>query len=99
LGKEKRVIAITFESVLFRPDKPRKDLRELVEAEVVLATQAILVQMRDYIQVTATAVSLGKTLAVAEAVRGKEGVSVRFIDEHRNRKLVCELKAVQDATF
>jgi hypothetical protein len=81
VDREKKTIALTFESVLFKPEKPKAELRELLEAEATLATQSILVQMRDYSQVTATLVSQGKTLATAEATRGKEKVAVTFIDE------------------
>jgi uncharacterized membrane protein YsdA (DUF1294 family) len=81
VDKDKKTIAITFESVLFKPDKPKKELRELLEAEATLASQAILAQMRDYTEVTATLASQGKTLAVAEAARGKERVTMNFVDE------------------
>jgi hypothetical protein len=81
VDKEKKTITLTFESVLFKPDKPKKDLRELLEAEATLATQSILVQMREYNQVTATLVSQGKTLVVADAVRGRDKVSTTFVDE------------------
>ncbi len=81
VDREKKTIAVTFESVLFKPDKPKKDMRELLDAEATLATQAILVQMREYGQVTATLVSQGKTLIVAEAVRGKDHVSTTLVDE------------------
>jgi hypothetical protein len=81
VDRDKKTIAITFESALFKPDKPKKELRELLEAEATLATQALLVQMRDYNQVTATLTNQGKTLATADAVRGKDKVSTTFVDE------------------
>jgi len=78
---EKKTVTVTFDSVLFKPEKPKKDLRELMEAEATLATQAVLMQMREYGQVNAVLVNQGKTLAVAEAVRGKDKISISFIDE------------------
>ncbi len=81
VDREKKTIALTFESALFRADKPKKELRELLEAEATLATQAILQQMRDQGQVTATLTNKGQTLAVAEAVRGKDKVTMTFVDE------------------
>jgi hypothetical protein len=81
VDRERRAIAVTFESALFKPGKSKKELRELLEAEATLATQAILVQMRDYNQVTATLTSQGKTLASAQAVRGGERVTTTFLDE------------------
>ena len=81
VDREKKTIAVTFESVLFKPDKPKQKLREELEAEATLATQIILMQMREYGQVTATLVSQGKTLVVAEAVRGREKVSTTLVDE------------------
>lgn len=81
VDRERKIVAITFESALFKPGRPKKDLRELIDAEATLATQAILLQMRDYGQVTATLTHQGQTLAVAEAVRGKEKVAVTFVDD------------------
>ncbi|MDR7543957.1 MAG: hypothetical protein QN120_06895 [Armatimonadota bacterium] len=81
VDRERKAVAVTFESALFKPGKPKKELRELLEAEATLATQAILVQMRDYSQVTATLTSQGKTLASAQAVRGTEKVTITFVDE------------------
>lgn len=81
IDRDKKVIAITFESALFKPEKPKQELRELLEAEATLATQAVLGQMRDYGQVTATLVGQGKTLAVAEAARGKDRIVMTFVDE------------------
>lgn len=81
IDPEKKEITVTFESVLFKPGKPKKDLRELMEAEATLATQAVLMQMREYGQVIAVVVHQGKTLAVAEAVRGKDKISINFLDE------------------
>lgn len=78
---EKKAVTVTFDSVLFKPGKSKKELRELLEAEATLATQAVLVQMLEYGQVNAVLVSEGKTLAVAEAVRGKERISINFVDE------------------
>lgn len=81
VDRDKKTIALTFESALFRADKPKKELRELLDAEATLATQVILQQMRDYGQVTATLTNKGQTLAVAEAVRGKDKVTMTFVDE------------------
>lgn len=81
VDREKKAIAVIFESALFKPDKPKKDLRELMEAEATLATQAILVQMREYSKVTATLISGGKTLMTAEALRGQDKPAVTFVDE------------------
>lgn len=81
VDQEKKVLTVTFDSVLFKPEKPKKDLRELLEAEATLATQAVLMQMREYSQVNAVLVNQGKTLAVAEAVRGKDKISITFMDE------------------
>ncbi|MBI3998649.1 MAG: hypothetical protein HY355_06410 [Armatimonadetes bacterium] len=83
VDRAKKTIAVTFESTQFKPERPKKDLRELLEAEATLATLAVLSlpQMHEYQQVTATLVHQGKTLAVAEAVRGKEKVAMTFVDE------------------
>lgn len=81
VDREKKTIAVTFESTQFKPEKPKKELRELLDAEATLAAAAILDQMRDYGQVTATLTNQGKTLAVAEAGRGKDKPSITFIDE------------------
>jgi hypothetical protein len=81
VDREKKSISVTFNSVLFKPEKQKQELRELLEAEATLATQSVLVQMRDYAQVTATLLDQGKTLAVAEATRGKEKVAITFVDE------------------
>jgi copper chaperone CopZ len=81
IDREKKTIAITFESALFKPDKPKKELRELLDAEATLAAGALLDQMRDYGQVTLTLTNLGKTLAVAEAARSKEKPSLTYVDE------------------
>ncbi|MBM3471085.1 MAG: hypothetical protein FJX73_09900 [Armatimonadetes bacterium] len=81
VDQEKKTITVTFGSVLFKPEKRKKDLRELLEAEATLATQAVLMQMREYGQVNAVLMSQGKTLAVAEAVRGKDKISINFVDE------------------
>lgn len=81
VDQEKKAVTVTFDSVLFKPGKPKKDLRELLEAEATLATQAVLMQMREYGQVNAVLVNQGKTLAVAEAVRGKDKISITFMDE------------------
>ncbi len=78
---ERKAVTVTFDSVLFKPGKPKKDLRELLEAEATLATQAVLMHMREYGQVNAVLVNQGKTLAVAEAVRGKDKISINFVDE------------------
>lgn len=81
VDQERKAVTVTFDSVLFKPGKPKKDLRELLEAEATLATQAVLMQMREYGQVNAVLVNQGKTLAVAEAVRGKDKISINFVDE------------------
>lgn len=81
VDREKKAITLTFEAQQIKLEMPKKQLRELLEAEAVLATDAILSQMRDYGQVTATLTFQGKTLAVAEAVRGKDKVAMTFVDE------------------
>lgn len=81
VDREKKSIAISFESALFKPEKPKQELRELLDAEATLATQAILAQMRDFDRVVATLIHQGKTLATAEAVRGKDRVTTTFVDE------------------
>jgi hypothetical protein len=81
VDRQKKAVAVTFESALFKPEKPKKELRELLDAEATLAAGAILQQMSDYGQVTLTLTNKGKTLAVAEAARGKEKPSLTFVDE------------------
>ncbi len=81
IDNEKKTIAVTFESALFKPDKPKKELRELLDAEATLAAGALLAQMRDYGQVTLTLTNQGKTLAVADAGRGKEKPALTYVDE------------------
>lgn len=78
---EKKAVTVTFDSVLFKPEKPKKDMRELLEAEATLAAQAVLMRMLEYGQVNAVLMNQGKTLAVAEAVRGKDKISITFMDE------------------
>lgn len=81
VDQAKKTVTVTFDSVLFKPEKPKKELRELLEAEATLATQAVMMQMREYGQVNAVLLNQGKTLAVAEAVRGKDKISIAFMDE------------------
>ena len=81
VDREKKAITLTFEAQQIKLEMPKKQLRELLEAEAVLATDAILSQMRDFGQVTATLTFKGKTMAVAEAVRGKDKVAMTFVDE------------------
>lgn len=81
IDRDKKTIAITFESALFKPEKPKKELRELLDAEATLAAGAVLDQMRDYGQATLTLTNQGKTLAVAEAARGKPKPSITYMDE------------------
>jgi hypothetical protein len=81
VDKEKKTIAVTFESTQFKPEKPKAELRELLEAEAILATGVVLSQMRDYGAVTVTLVQQGKTLATAEAARGKDRPTMTFVDE------------------
>lgn len=81
VDKDRKTIAVTFESTQFKPERSKKELRELLEAEAILATGVILSQMRDYGAVTATLVKQGKTLATAEAVRGRDKPTMTFVDE------------------
>ncbi|MGQ0548320.1 MAG: hypothetical protein ACT4PY_01440 [Armatimonadota bacterium] len=81
VDREKKAVTLTFDSALYRADKPKKELRELLEAEATLAIGAILQQMRDFGQVTVTLTNKGKTLAVGEGARGKDKVSMTFVDE------------------
>ncbi len=81
IDRDKKTIAITFESALFKPGKPKKELRELLDAEATLAAGAVLNQMREYGQATLTLTNQGKTLAVAEAARGREKPSITYMDE------------------
>lgn len=81
VDREKKTIALSFEATQFKPGKSKKELRELLEAEALIATQSVLQQMRDYGQVTATLLHEGKTLAVAVAVQGREEVTMTFVDE------------------
>lgn len=80
VDREKKTVAVRFTSVLFKPEKPKKELRDLLEAEATLATQAILSQMREYNEVTATLVHDGTSLAVAVATRGTEKVAMTYLD-------------------
>ncbi|MDR7534533.1 MAG: hypothetical protein QN162_14525, partial [Armatimonadota bacterium] len=80
VDREKKTVAVTFTSVLFKPEKPKKELRDLLEAEATLATQAILSQMREYTGVTATLVHDGTSLATAVATRGTEKVTMTYLD-------------------
>ena len=81
VDRDKKAVAVTVESTQFRPEKPRQELRELLEAEAVLATQAILQQLREYEQATATLVYQGKTVAVGVATRGSEKITMTYVDE------------------
>jgi hypothetical protein len=81
VDRAQKSVAITFESALFKPEKPKKELRELLDAEATLVAQAILAQMRDIDRVAATLTHQGKTLATAEGVRGKDRVTTTFVDE------------------
>jgi hypothetical protein len=81
IDKTTKTLSITFESALFKPEKPKKELRELLEAESTLATQAVLAQLRDVEKVSATLTAGGKTLATAEAARGNDRVLMTYVDE------------------
>ncbi len=84
IDREKKTIAFTFESTQFNPAKPKQQVRELLEAEAVIATKQILLPpspLRDFDKVTATLVKDGKTLAIAEATRGQDKVIMTFVDE------------------
>jgi hypothetical protein len=84
VDREKKSIAVTFESTQFNPGKPKAVLRELLEAEAVIATKQILLPpspLREFDKVTATLVKDGKTLAVAEASRGADRVTMTYVDE------------------
>jgi len=72
---------MTFESQLFKPEKPKKDLRELLEAEATLATQAVVSQLRDIDKVLMTLTAGDKTLATAEAARGRDRLLMTYVDE------------------
>jgi hypothetical protein len=78
--RDRKAITVTFESALFRPDRPRAEMRELLEAEATLATQAVLTQMRDIEKVVARLVAQGRVLAVAEMARGRDRPAVTFED-------------------
>jgi hypothetical protein len=81
VDREGKAVAVTFDSVLFKPERPKAELRELLEAEATLATQAILGTMRDYERVTATLVNKGQTLVIVAAERGRDRVSTTVVDE------------------
>jgi copper chaperone CopZ len=81
VDKDKKTVTVTFESTQFKPERPKKELRDLLEAEAILAASAILSQMREYGQVNTILVKDGKTLATAEAARGRERPTMNFVDE------------------
>lgn len=83
-------VSITFESATFKPDQPKKDSREFIDAEAKLATDVILRLPEQLLasvpalgqvkQVTLTIVYQGATLATAIAQRDKKGVQVTYVD-------------------
>lgn len=84
VDREKKTIVVTFESTQFKPDKPKAILRDLLDAEATIATKQILLPpspLRDFDKVTATLVKEGKTLAVAEASRNADRVTMTWVDE------------------
>lgn len=81
IDRDRKAVAVTVESTQFKPEAPRQKLRELLEAEAVLATQAVLQQLREYEQATATLVHQGKTIAVGAAARGSEKITMTYVDE------------------
>ena len=81
IDKATKTLSMTFESQLFKPGKPKKDLRELLEAEATLATQAVVAQLRDIDKVIVTLTAGDKTLATAEAARGRDRLLMTYVDE------------------
>ncbi len=84
VDREKKSIAFTLESTQFNPKKPKAEIRELMEAEAVIATSTILVPpspLRDFDKVMATLVKDGKTLAVAELSRGQAKPAMTWVDD------------------
>ncbi len=81
IDKGTKTLTMTFESQLFKPEKPKKDLRELLEAEATLATQAVVSQLRDIDKVLMTLTAGDKTLATAEVVRGRDRLLMTYVDE------------------
>jgi hypothetical protein len=81
IDKGTKTLTMTFESQLFKPEKPKKDLRELLEAEATLATQAVTAQLRDVDKVVMTLTAGDKTIATAEAARGRDRVLMTYVDE------------------
>jgi hypothetical protein len=75
--------SITFESATFKPQQPKKQSREFLEAEAELASQAVLGQMQQVKQVHLTIVYNGQTLATATApasAKDRRGVQVTYVD-------------------
>lgn len=81
IDKGTKTLTMTFESQLFKPEKPKKDLRELLEAEATLATQAVVSQLRDIDKVLMTLTAGDKTLATAEVARGRDRLLMTYVDE------------------
>ena len=81
IDKSTKTLTMTFESQLFKPGKPKKDLRELLEAEATLATQAVVAQLRDIDKVVMTLTAGDKTLATAEAARGRDRLLMTYVDD------------------
>jgi hypothetical protein len=81
VDKDRKTISVTFESGTFKPDKPKKELRELLEAEATIATKRIISQLREYTRVTATIVYQSKTLAVAELTADKDTPTLTYVDD------------------
>jgi len=81
IDKSTKTLSLTFESALFKPEKPKKELRDLLEAEATLATQSIVAQLRDIDRVLITLTGGGSTLATAEAARGRDRLLMTFVDE------------------
>jgi hypothetical protein len=79
--RDRKLVAVTFASVLYKPERAKAELRELLEAEGTLATQAILATMRDIDRVAATLVHQGRTLVIVEAERGRDRVTTTIVDD------------------
>jgi hypothetical protein len=78
-----QTINLTFESATFKPQQPKNQSREFLEAEAELASQAILLQMQQVKKLQLTIVYQGQTLATATAPsneKDRKGVALTYVD-------------------
>jgi len=76
-------LSITFESATFKPEQPKKQSQEFLEAEAELASQAVLMQMQQVKKLELKIIYKGATLATATAPsteKDRKGLAITYVD-------------------